>query len=229
MGLGSSARSLFGPGLGSALAKMRDEMRIASAHRKSVRKAKQLPSAGLRLNCGCGPHPKSGWVNIDALNAAADLHLDLRRPLPFQDGSAVAIYSEHFFEHLEYPAETGTFLAESLRVLGPNGSFRVGVPDTEWPIRAYVNGDEQYFTFARQHWHPTWCDTRMHNINYHFRQGTEHKYAYDYETLEKILIDAGFASVTCVDFDPAIDSESRRLGTLYAEARKGLGGPRSGS
>jgi predicted SAM-dependent methyltransferase len=193
---------------------------MGAAHRKSVRKAMQLSTAGLRLNCGCGPNLKRGWVNIDASNSAADLHLDLRRPLPFGDGSATAIYSEHFFEHLEYPAETGMFLAESLRVLERGGSFRVGIPDAELPIISYASGDDLYFKRARELWHPRWCNTRMHNINYHFRQGTEHKYAYDYETLEKVLIEAGFSSVTRVDFDPAFDSESRKLGTLYAEARK---------
>ena len=85
---------------------------------------------------------------------------------------------------------------------------------------SYAFGDDLFFEKAREFWHPRWCDTRMHNINYHFRQGTEHKYAYDYETLEKILIEVGFSSVTRASFDPALDSESRELGTLYAEALK---------
>ena len=197
-------------------------MRIAAVHRKSVRKAMKLPSAGLRLHCGCGFNLKQGWINIDVFESNADLRLDLRRTLPFQDGSTIAIYSEHFFEHLEYPEETGMFLAESLRVLQPGGSFRVGVPDAEWPIRAYATDDERYFKLAREKWHPPSCDTRMHNINFHFRQGTEHKYAYDYETLEKVLIGAGFSSVARGAFDPAIDSELwNGPGTLYIQAYKG--------
>jgi predicted SAM-dependent methyltransferase len=189
-------------------------------HRRSLRKAQRISSQGLRLNCGCGPVIKQGWINIDLFAPTADLHLDLRRPLPFHDGVAAIIYSEHFFEHLEYPLETGAFLTESLRVLQRGGLFRVGVPDTEWPIIAYATGDERYFRLAQERWHPSWCDTRMHNINYHFRQGIEHKYAYDYETLAKVLIQAGFSSVTRSEFDPASDSESRRVGTLYVEARK---------
>ena len=220
MTIRSSLRSTIGPGLCSALGRVRNEIRMAVAHGKSVRKAKRLPLVGLRLNCGCGPNLKQGWINIDPSNSEADLHLDLRRPLPFRNGSATAIYSEHFFEHLEYPAETSVFLAESLRILKPGGRFRVGVPDTEWPIMSYAFGDDLFFEKAREFWHPRWCDTRMHNINYHFRQGTEHKYAYDYETLEKILIEAGFSSVTRASFDPALDSKSRELGTLYAEALK---------
>jgi len=213
-------RSAVGPGVLSAARKLRDEMRIMNTHRKSLRKARRLSAGGLRLNCGCGPNVKEGWINIDGFAPTADLQLDLRRPLPFPPGAAAIIYSEHFFEHLEYPLETGAFLTESLRVLQPGGLFRVGVPDTEWPIIAYATGDARYFRLANERWHPRWCDTRMHNINYHFRQGTEHKYAYDYETLAKVLIQAGFSSVTRSEFDPAFDSESRRVGTLYVEARK---------
>jgi predicted SAM-dependent methyltransferase len=221
VGIRASLRSVAGPGLWHALATVRMEATIAAAHRRAVRKAAHLQSpTGLRLNCACGPNPKPGWVNIDAFAPRADLHLDLRRPLPFRDHTVSDVYSEHFFEHLEYPSETGLFLAESLRVLLPGGNFRVGVPDTEQILRAYSGGDTDFFKLARELWHPPWCDTPMHSINYHFRQGTEHKYAYDYETMEKILISAGFVSVRQVEFDPTVDSEQRRLGTLYVEARK---------
>jgi hypothetical protein len=70
------------------------------------------------------------------------------------------------------------------------------------------------------HWHPDWRDTPMHQVNYLFRQGHEHKYAYDGETLALILERAGFVRVNRRDFDPALDSESRRIGTLYMKARR---------
>jgi predicted SAM-dependent methyltransferase len=215
----SSVRLMIGDGLWNALKQVREEMRIARAHRNGVRQAVRLPSSGLMVNCGSGPKIKPGWVNVD-LDPRAELHLDLRRPLPFRDGSVRAIYSEHFFEHLEYPTETSLFLRESLRVLEPGGSFRVGVPDTEWPVRAYATGDDNYFQLAREKWHPAWCDTRMHNLNYHFRQGSEHKYAWDFETLEKVLLRTGFVAIVRADFDPTLDTELRRIGTLYVEARK---------
>ena len=217
--LRSSVRSVVGPGMWSAVRKLRDEIRITNTHRKSVRKSRGLSASGLRLNCGCGPNVKEGWINIDGFAPTADLQLDLRRPLPFNAAAAAIIYSEHFFEHLEHPLETGVFLTESLRVLQPGGLFRVGVPDAELPLKLYATTDDD----LRPHeegMHPRWCDTRLHHINYIFRQGTEHKYAYDYETLAKVLIQAGFSSVTRSEFDPAFDSEQRRIGTLYVEARK---------
>ena len=73
---------------------------------------------------------------------------------------------------------------------------------------------------ARELWHPAWCDTRLHQINYHFRQGSQDKYAYDFETLAKVLADAGFVQVTRREFDPALDAENRRRGTLYVDGFK---------
>jgi predicted SAM-dependent methyltransferase len=204
-----------------SLANAKREFHFMRLHRASARMAARLAPGDLKLNIACGPNVKPGWVNVDLL-PAADLHLDLREPLPFPDNSVSIIYSEHFFEHLEFPDEAERFLAESLRVLARGGVFSVGVPDTEWPLRAYVTGDDSYFRLARDEmkWHPAWCDTRLHQINFHFRQGQEHKYAYDYETLESVLKKAGFVSVTRREFDPSLDSESRKIGTLYAEGRK---------
>ena len=176
-------------------------------------------SSPAKLHCGCGPRVKAGWINVD-IAEGADLHLDLREKLPFPDNSVSFIYSEHFFEHLEYPHDTGSFLKDSLRVLIPKGRFRVGVPDTEWPVNAYVKGDDTYFQVARQRWHPASCDTKMHGINYHFRQGSEHKYAYDFETLAKLLSDAGFGRTERSPFDPALDSEQWKDCTLYVDAFK---------
>jgi predicted SAM-dependent methyltransferase len=210
----------LGSGVALAWRRLRFELHILRLHRKSVRKAQRmLSSSPVRLHCGCGPEVKEGWINID-ITDDADLQLDLRTKLPFPDNSVSFIYSEHFFEHLEYPSETGTFLKESLRVLIPRGRFRVGVPDTEPVLNAYVTADDTYFQLARQRWHPAYCDTKMHSINYHFRQESEHKYAYDFETLTKVLYQAGFGKIERSHFDPALDSEQRKDGTLYVDAFK---------
>jgi predicted SAM-dependent methyltransferase len=225
-------------GVQNSLRQLRRELRTQRLHKASVKKAETLSSATKhRLNLACGPNRKEGWINVD-LADGADLQLDLREKLPFPDDSVEVIYSEHFFEHLNYPgfadsnafaglelsgyqSEVLFFLRESYRVLVPGGLFSVGVPDAEPALIAYANRDEQAFEVARRmHWHPDWCDTLMHQVNYLFRQGHEHKYAYDGETLGLILERAGFVQVNRRDFDPALDSESRRGGTLYMNARK---------
>ena len=143
--------------------------------------------APLKLNLGCDANVKAGWVNIDLFKATADIRLDLREPLPFPDNSAAFIYSEHVFEHLAYPcipdamgwtvetprapSEAMQLLRESRRVLMPGGVFSVGVPDAQRAVAQYAGRE-----FER--WGPAWVDTPMHFLNYVFRQGREHKYAY---------------------------------------------------
>jgi predicted SAM-dependent methyltransferase len=171
----------------------------------------------LKLNVGAGVKRKQGWVNVD-LHPAADIKTDARRKLPFRSNSASIIYSEHFFEHLEYPEEAMTFLSESFRVLAPGGSFSVGVPDTELCLRAYLDG-----CFSPQLLGLTeveWCKTPMQYLNFLFHQGGEHRQLYDFATLSSVLQNAGFVDVRRREFNVLLDSEDRRLGTLYVEAVK---------
>ena len=200
------------------------EIILHRIHRAGVRKARAFAEkTRLKLNIGCGPHHKEGWVNIDLLkNANADLSLDMRERIPFPDGSAMLIYSEHFFEHLDYPEDAKRFLSECFRLLESNGIFRVGVPDTRWPLLNYANvGDGRYFEACKtEGWHPVWCKTPLDHINYHFRQGADHRYAYDFETMENALKETGFTDIRQCDFDPNLDSKSRAIGTLYVSALK---------
>jgi predicted SAM-dependent methyltransferase len=198
----------------------RYELKLQRIHRASLRKAKDYAGRrDLRLNLGSGANCKSGWINIDR-DPKADLHLDLRENFPFSDSSAAWIYSEHFFEHLEFPKEASHFLSECFRVLRPGGRLDIGVPDTEWPIKSYSDDASEYFRVAREAFHPKWCDTKMHHLNFHFRQGNEHKYAYDEETLTAVLRKHQFVEIRRRDFDPDIDSRARAIGTLYLFAIK---------
>jgi predicted SAM-dependent methyltransferase len=140
-------------------------------HWSAVRKARRsLQGLQLKLNLGCGPNSKPGWLNINLFHSGADLQLDLRERWPFPDGSVAYIYSEHVFEHFEFYDEVPHILSESLRVLQTEGVFDVGVPDTEWPLRGYGNPDHNYWLFAPT-CHPNSCETQLDHINYHFRQG----------------------------------------------------------
>jgi predicted SAM-dependent methyltransferase len=123
-----------------ALRDLTREFRIQRLHRAALKRVRRYSGNSLRLNVGCGKNFKQGWINID-LGKEADLQLDVREPLPFADESVSTVYSEHFFEHLEYPDEARHFLKESLRVLQPGGRFSVGVPDTEWLVTAYAGED----------------------------------------------------------------------------------------
>ncbi len=208
------------------------EFEINSIHRRGVRRAQSLKHKNdLKLHFGCGPNMKAGFINID-LRGKADLGLDLREPLPFRTDSCSMIYSEHFLEHLIYPDDALCFLNECFRVLQPEGVFSAGVPDAEWPVRAFA-GDPYYadwFAFSKRIFPKSdWIMTRMELVNFDFRQFDEHKFAYDFETLKRILEKAGLVRVKRRDFDPALDSEksrfsldtdTRKCTTLYVDAIK---------
>jgi predicted SAM-dependent methyltransferase len=196
------------------------EVAAIPRHILSARKVRSLVTGHpVKLNIGCGPNSRPGWLNIDLFDSRADLRLDVRKRWPLPDGSVSYVYSEHVFEHLEFYGEVPHFLSESLRVLWPGGVFDVGVPDTEWPLQAYGNPHHPYWAHAPK-WHPDSCKTQLDHINYHFRQGEQHKYAWDEETLGVALQSAGFTGINRREFNPELDSESRKIGTLYMRAVK---------
>jgi len=213
-------KSYVRKGARAAIRNLGEEWRRSKQHRCALKQVDRfLQRPDKKLNLGCGPNPKPGWINIDLFDSHADLRLDLREDWPFADATVSYVYSEHVFEHFEIRDEVPHFLLEGYRVLRPGGVFDVGVPDTVWPLRAYGIPDDPYWPHAKK-LHPEWCKTQLDHINYHFRQGAEHKYAWDCETLAMALRKSGFANIERREFDPALDSESRRIGTLYMRAVK---------
>ncbi len=203
-------------GLHQATSQWFDEWTLFRLHHREVEKARQLwRSLPVKLNLGCGPNHKDGWVNVDLFDAHADLQLDLRELWPFPDSSVSYIYSEHVFEHFEFHVEVPHFLGEAFRVLESTGTLDVVVPDTEPPLRAYGNPSATYWSSLAKRWHPEWCETELDHINFHFRQDGEHKCAWDAETLRRTLKAAGFTNVLQREFNPLMDTEERRIGSLY--------------
>lgn len=207
------------------------EFCISRRHHISLKKAERWTNkSDLKLNLGCGSNLKPGWVNVDAGSDDAELQLDLREPLPFRDSSVAIVYSEHLFEHLEYPLEACGFLADARRVLIAGGTFSMGIPDFELFVNSYVSGDEKFYRELFQYRQPEWIrSSRMHVLNWIFRLGRDHKYAYDFETLAMVLDAAGFVKISRRQFDPTLDSETRRWGTMYIEAQKPAKGAATGA
>jgi predicted SAM-dependent methyltransferase len=207
-------------GLREALLQLRNEWILFRRHTVGTKKVSRfLQVLPVKLNLGCGPKRKDGWVNVDLFDPSADLQLDIRNTWPFPDCSASYIYSEHVFEHFEIYVEIPHFLREALRVLEPNGVFDVVVPDTAIALRAYGDPNATFWSKALEmQWHPG-CQTQLEHINYHFRQRGEHKFMWDAETLTKALEAAGFTAVAQREFNSTMDSLERVL-SLYMTARK---------
>lgn len=188
----------------------------------------------LLVNVGAGDAGHAGWVNVDRAPApGVNCIYDARKRLPFEDNSVRGIFTEHFFEHIDYEEEVPPFLAECHRVLRPGGVIRIIVPDAESYIRAYVAGGWDQIAAIRPlvsdhadvHF-PVRYNTRMELINVVFRQWEEHKFAYDFETLAFILGRARFRNIRRQNFGQSIapeiclDLERRASESLYVEAMK---------
>jgi predicted SAM-dependent methyltransferase len=214
-----------------------NELRLATRRMftaPAVRR-KLASQKGIRVNIGCGKHPIQEWINLDVVLHPGVYFWDCRSGLPFSDGAVAAIYSEHFFEHLDLETEGRPFLRECLRCLQPGGVLRVVVPDAGAYVSAYSGpwellADMRPLDRTTNGWRDKWLgqiyQTRMQFMNAIFRQGYEHKYAYDDETLVLIMREAGFADAIVQQFgvsiDPkmAPDNNDRRTESLYVEGVK---------
>ncbi len=158
-------------------------------------------SRDLKLHVGCGKGQLAGWINIDV--HPAPLALNVLRGLPFSAGAASYVFVSHLLEHLYFPRDVKPFLAEVWRVLAPGGVVRIVVPDIEKCIAAYTHNDREFFASRRETW-PWWPSnpTRLEDFLAYAGAGPEpaflfesHKYGYDFETLQRVLSDAGFGEV----------------------------------
>ncbi|MGB2622833.1 MAG: methyltransferase domain-containing protein [Candidatus Acidiferrum sp.] len=90
------------------------------------------------LNLGCGQRFHPEWVNLDLHPWNPSVRVcDLRKDLPFSEGSFDAVYHSHVLEHFSR-ADGSRFLGECHRVLRPGGIIRVAVPDLEKIARLYI-------------------------------------------------------------------------------------------
>jgi predicted SAM-dependent methyltransferase len=159
-----------------------------------------------KLHIGCGKAVLDGWINIDVY--PAPLSMNVLWGLPFADGSVRYIFISHLLEHLFFPRDVKPFLAEIRRVLAPEGIVRIVVPDIEQCIEAYIDNDREFFGNRRETW-PWWPEnpTRLEDFLAYAGAGAEpaylfesHKYGYDFETLSRVLSDAGFGGITRSDY-----------------------------
>ncbi len=207
----------------------RFEARMALVRLTRPRRDRRFKCAtDLLVNVGCGETGRLGWVNIDGCSAeGVNCVADIRRDIPLFDASARAIFSEHLVEHLDYDEDVPQFLSECLRVLQPGGCLRIVVPDGERYLEAYRKGTPEAFaefcTFGIGNHGQR---TRMEIVNAHFRQGGQHRFSWDEETLVLALSRAGFAEARRSRFgtsrvpELAQDSEARAAESLYVEAIK---------
>ena len=148
----------------------------------------------------------------EILNKNRFVHHDLSHSIPCEDETVDFIFTSHFLEHL-FKKDAENFLSEAVRVLKPGGVIRLSVPDLEFAVKLYSQGDkarmlESYFFVD-------------HNENYFSR----HKYMYDFDLLSRMFEIAGFVNIKRCDFNegsiPDIEFlDNRPEDSLFIEAMK---------
>lgn len=186
---------------------------------KPFKVAKLKKYDSLKLNVGCGKAKLPGWVNID-IEPGADLVMDVRKRLPFDDNSVDFIYNEHFLEHITFEGGEKV-LREFRRCLKKKGVLCIAMPDLDFVIQQY---DKE---FKNEDWFPAgyeFVETKGMAINMAFRWWG-HKYLYNEEDLGNELIKVGFQKIKrCEwnksDYPELSNLETRKESRLIVEAEK---------
>lgn len=198
-------------------------------------------SATNYLNLGSGDEVFADYINVDIhplpligrRRPASYIGADLRYPLPFEDETFDAVFSEHTFEHLTFD-EAERLMHETFRVTKRQGRVRLIVPDLSLFIEAYARNDRAWFAEWERIYFTESEDaqrrtrrliTPMNAISF-VTQEYGHMSAWDFETMKAYLEQAGFANVEQLAYaegkDPRLlrdmDADDRRLVSLYVEA-----------
>lgn len=180
-------------------------------------------TASLRLlNAGCGPNLKPDFVNLDYWwLPGLDVCCDITKPLPLADRTMEGIFTEHCLEHIPFEA-CQEVLKDFRRLMKPGGTIRIAVPDAELFVDLYCKAREgQTAIFPYHDDYPDY--TPMMHVNRIFRDHG-HLFAYDFETMSRLLRAAGFSGIAKAKYRQGrdsrllIDAEHRACESLYIEA-----------
>jgi len=139
----------------------------------------------IKLNVGAGEDPAltpEGYVAIDRKQGGEAFPLQTNDGKVVADGSVDEIRASHVLEHLGH-RQTLDVLKEWARALKPGGVLKVAVPDLDWIVNAYADGQGtkwplESFLFGGQ------------------SDGDDyHKAMFNEQKLATLLVQAGFGEI----------------------------------
>jgi len=175
-----------------------------------------------RLNWGCGTSPDPGWINSDVKeDPAVDIVCDILDGLPLEGDSIDYAVSIHALPELRLP-DLAPALMELRRVLVPGGVLRLALPDLDRGIRAYLDGDRDYFLIPDS-------DARSPGAKF-VTQMLWYGYSKSLFTEDfvcELLERAGFREIapcryreTASEYPEIVELDNRPEESLFVEARK---------
>jgi SAM-dependent methyltransferase len=182
-----------------------------------------VPSmARRRLNWACGPDPALGWINSDIIAAPGiQISRDIRDGLPLPTDSIDYAVSIHGLGDLPYP-DLVPALRELRRVLKPGGTLRLGLPDLDRAIQAYLRKDGGYF-YIRDDEVRSIGGKLAVQITWYGSVRTP----FTYDFIVELLLEAGFRRVTRSRFKDTssphaeiVELDNRERESFFVEAVK---------
>ncbi len=175
-----------------------------------------------RLNWGCGSHVRPGWINSDIKPFPGVQALgDIRHGLPIESDSIDYAASTHALQELSYP-EVVPALRELRRVFKPGGVLRLGLPDLDRGISAYVRGEDDHFKIDRGDVSSPGGRFVVHMLWYGYSRTL-----FTFDFIEELMSKAGFADVvrcaygrTATRFPDIAQLDNREEETMFVEGTK---------
>jgi predicted SAM-dependent methyltransferase len=191
-----------------------------------------------KLQIGAQSNSIGDWLNVDIHPKTIDVaYMDATEPFPFLDNSLDYIYSEHMIEHITF--EGGRFMInECFRTLKTGGKIRIATPDLLFLINLYTKEksavQNSYIHFSIERYFKDQVppfDTLVIN---NFMHDWGHQFVHDEKSLNYLLKEAGFHSITRVSVGESNDEnlknveqhgkeitdEFNRLESIVMEAQK---------
>ena len=149
----------------------------------------------IRLHLGCWKRNIPGFINVDRYDAP---HIHYKRDVKdlsmFEDESAELIYASHVLEYFDRD-EVKVVLKEWRRVLCEGGTLRLAVPNFRTLVQvAITEGVDKVLG-------PLYGKMEI-NGSYIY-----HKTVYDFDSLKKVLEEAGFKNIRKYDWRQLIHKD----------------------
>ena len=175
-----------------------------------------------RLHWGCGSWRPPGWINSDSKEGPGiDISCDIRDGLPLDTGSMDYVVSIHALPEVPYP-DQAPVLRELRRVLKPDGVLRLGLPDLDRTIQAYLREDRAYFQVPDEEARSLGAKFIVHLIWYGYSRTF-----FTHDFIEELLLKAGFSRVdrcyygeTHSPHPGIVELDNREEESLFVEAIK---------